>query len=577
VHAFVARKIDTVAVLRCLGATSRQILGMYVTQAAAMGLLGAALGAVLGVVVQFALPPLVAGLLPVELETRPEAHAILTGVAVGAWVALIFALRPLLALRHVSPLQTLRRDVDSRVLRWRRDLPGILVVLAMAATLLLLALARASRAQTAVLMAAGTAACILALLASATLLSWIARRLVGRRWPYVARQGLSNLYRPGNQTRPVVLAIGFGALLVTTLQVVQQSVVRRFDTAARASRANVVLFDVQEDQASSLDSILRAHDVEVLQYAPIVTMRVAAIGGRSATQLLADTTDTLRARDPQLPRRWALRWEYRSTYRDTLTAGERVIDGEWFADAPVTDAALAQVSLEQGVARDLRVQVGDTITWDVQGAPVTSRVASIREVTWARFEPNFLAVFRPGALESAPKQFVFVGTTAGPEATARLQRAVVGVFPNVSSLDLSLIRDTVEGIVQRVSTAIRFLAFLALGMGVPVMLSAAAATRRERIREAVLLKTLGATRGVIARIMAAEYTALGLLGSLTGVLLATAAGWALLRYVFELPFAVALVWPLVITLGLTLLTLGLGMLGAREVFARTPMEALRSD
>jgi putative ABC transport system permease protein len=577
VHAFVARKIDTVAVLRCLGATSRQILAMYVTQAAVMGFIGAVLGAALGVVVQFALPPLVAGLLPIEVEARPEPYAIATGVAVGAWVALIFALRPLLALRHVSPLQTLRRDVDSRVLRWRRDLPGVLVVVAMAATLLLLALVRATRAQTAVLMAAGTAACILALLGSAALLSWIARRAIGARWPYVARQGVSNLYRPGNQTRPVVLAIGFGALLVTTLQVVQHSVVQRFETASRASRANVVLFDVQEDQALPLDSILQANEVEVLQRVPIVTMRVAAIRGRSATQLLADTTDTLRGRDPELPRRWALRWEYRSTYRDTLTAAERVVAGDWFAGTPQAADGFAEVSLEQGVARDLRVQVGDTITWDVQGAPVQSRVASIREVSWTRFEPNFLAVFRPGVLEPAPKQYVFVGTTAGPEATARLQRAVVAVFPNVSSVDLSLVRDTVEGIVRRVSTAIRFLALLALGMGVPVMLSAAASTRRERIREAVLLKTLGATRGVVARILATEYAALGLLGSLTGVLLATAAGWALVHYVFKLPFAIVLVWPVLIAAGLTALTLVLGMLGAREVFARTPMEALRRD
>ncbi|HEX6251136.1 MAG TPA: FtsX-like permease family protein [Gemmatimonadaceae bacterium] len=570
VHAFVARKIDTAAVLRCLGASSRQVLAMYVSQAAVMGVIGAAIGALLGVAVQLALPGLAAGLLPVDVTPRPEPRAILLGLGVGAWVALIFALRPLLALRHVSPLQTLRRDVDSRVLRMGRDPAGIVVTLTIIASVLGIAFARTSEPRAALAMAGGTAAAIALLMASAWLLSWLARRFVRARWPYVVRQGLSNLYRPGNQTRAVMLALGFGAFLVTTLQVVQTSVLRRFDFAAAASRANTVFFDVQEDQISGLDSLVRASGAEVLQSVPIVTMRIASVGERRAREMLADTN-----RAPGQGR-WALRWEYRSTYRDSTTAGERVVEGEWFSATPPADG-IAELSLEQDIARDLRVKVGDVIVWDVQGVEIPARVTSLREVTWARFEPNFFAVFRPGALDDAPKQFVMVGRTAGQSATATLQRAVVARYPNISSIDLSLIRETVDRIVGRVSAAIRFLAVLGLVMGIPVMLSAIAATRRERVREAVLLKTLGATRGVVARIMAAEYFALGLLGSLTGVLLATAAAWGLVHFVFELPFAAALVWPAAIVLAMTVLTVVIGMLGAREVFARTPMEALRDN
>lgn len=570
VHAFVARKIDTAAVLRCLGASSRQVLAMYVSQAAVMGVIGAAIGAMLGVAVQLSLPGLAAGLLPVDVTPRPEPRAILLGLGVGAWVALIFALRPLLALRHVSPLQTLRRDVDSRVLRMGRDPAGIIVSLTIVASVLGIAFARTSEPRAALAMAAGTAAAIALLMASAWLLSWLARRFVRARWPYVVRQGLSNLYRPGNQTRAVMLALGFGAFLVTTLQVVQTSVLRRFDFAAAASRANTVFFDVQEDQIGGLDSLVRASGAEVLQSVPIVTMRIASVGERRAREMLADTN-----RGPGQGR-WALRWEYRSTYRDSTTAGERIVEGEWFSTTPPADR-IAELSLEQDIARDLRVKVGDVIVWDVQGVEIPARVTSLREVTWARFEPNFFAVFRPGSLDAAPKQFVMVGRTAGQAATATLQRAVVARYPNISSIDLSLIRETVDRIVGRVSAAIRFLAVLGLVMGIPVMLSAIAATRRERVREAVLLKTLGATRGVVARIMAAEYFALGLLGSLTGVLLATAAAWGLVHFVFELPFAAALVWPAAIVLAMTALTVVIGMLGAREVFARTPMEALRDN
>ncbi|CAN5265169.1 ABC transporter permease [soil metagenome] len=568
VHAFVARKIDTAAVLRCLGASSGQVLSMYVSQAAIMGVIGAAIGAVLGVGVQMVLPTLATGLLPVDVTPRPEPRAILLGLGVGAWVALIFALRPLLALRHVSPLQTLRRDVDSTVLRMSRDPAGLFVTLTIVASVLGIAYARASEPRFALAIAGGTAGAIVLLMGSAWLLSWLARRFVRARWPYVVRQGLSNLHRPGNQTRAVMLALGFGAFLVTTLQVVQSSVLRRFDFAAAETRANTVFFDVQEDQVAGLDSLVRSGGAEVLQSVPIVTMRIASIGERRASEMLADTN-----RAPGQGR-WALRWEYRSTYGDSLRSGNRIVDGEWFSATPPADG-IAEVSLEQDIAGDLRVRVGDVITWDVQGVEIASRVTSLREVTWARFEPNFFVIFRPGALDAAPKQFVIVGRTDGPAATARLQRTVVASYPNISSIDLSLVRETVDRIVSRVSAAIRFLAVLGLAMGIPVMLSAIAATRRERVREAVLLKTLGATRGVVARIMAAEYFALGLLGSLTGVLLATVAAWGLVHFVFELPFAAALVWPAAIVVTMTALTMVIGMLGAREVFARTPMDALR--
>jgi putative ABC transport system permease protein len=570
VHAFVARKIDTVAILRCVGATGSQVLTMYVAQAAVMGVAGAVLGAMLGVLVQMALPRVTQGFLPVDVTVRPEPAAIFLGIAVGAWVALIFALRPLLRLRHISPLQTLRRDVDAQVLRGRpRDVAGIVVTVAIVASVLAVSFARATDATTAIAIALGTAIAIGALLASGGGLSTLARRLVRARWPYTARQGLSNLYRPGNQTRPVILALGFGAFLVTVLQLVQSNMLRRFEVAAAATGVNVVFFDVQEDQTRGLDSLLRAHGEQVLQQVPVVHMRLAALGSRRVSDLLADT-----ARKGK-PWRWALRWEYRSTYRDSLTAGEHIVEGRWFSGPMHPDTA--QISLEEDLANDLGVGVGDLIIWDVQGTEIPARITSLRQVTWARFEPNFFAVFRPGILDTAPKQFVFTARTAGSNATARLQRAVVARYPNISSVDLSLVRQTVDTIVARVTAAMRFLAALSLLMGVPVILSAVAATRRDRIREAVLLKTLGATRATVIRILAAEYAALGILGSMTGVVLAAAAAWALVHYVFKLPFALSFSAPLAIAAAMTGLTVTIGMLAAREVFARTPMDALREN
>ncbi|HKN58859.1 MAG TPA: FtsX-like permease family protein [Gemmatimonadaceae bacterium] len=574
VRAFVERKIDTVAVLRCLGASSGQVLAIYVAQAAAMGIVGAAAGAAIGVAVQFILPHVLTDFLPIDVHVSLVPLAVLTGLGVGGWIALIFALRPLLALRNVSPLQTLRRDTDANVLRMRwTDAPRLLVNAAMVLSVVAIALARARTARQAISMSAATGIAILALAASAALLSWAARKGLRSRWPYVVRQGVANLYRPGNQTRAVILALGFGAFLVSTLYLVQNNILRRFTVAAAESRGNVVFFDIQQDQQSGLDSLVRKSGHEVVQVAPVVTMRISSINGKSVTELNPPA-----GVQPRQPRRatWALRREFRSTYRDKPAASETIVAGKWFSDSSLKAVHdTGEVSLEDGIAKELLVKLGDIITWNVQGVDIPTRITSLRKVTWTRFEPNFFAVFAPPVLRGAPNQYVLLAQVKDPTAVALLQRAVVNRFPNVSSIDLTAIKRTVDRIVARVSLAIRFIALFSLAVAIPVLFSAVSATRRARVREGVLLKTLGATRGQIARILLAEYSLLGLLGGLTGMLLSIAGGWAVVRYIFKTPFAPP-IGPVTgiaaVVVGLTLL---IGLLAGRDVFKETPITALR--
>ena len=569
VHAFVARKIDTVAVLRCLGATSRQVLIIYVLQAAVMGLVGAAVGAALGVAIQYALPLTVRDFLPVDVTVSLAPKAILVGLALGVWVAMVFALRPLLALRNVSPLQALRRDLDSAPLTaGLRDWPRALVNLALAASVVALAAWRSPTLKTALWMSAGIAAVLVVLLLSAIVLSAIARRALRAGWPYVVRQGVANLYRPANQTRAVVLSLGFGAFLITTLYLVQANLLRQFDLTTSSARGNLLFFDVQDDQDAGVESIVRNAGYNVVQSTPIVTMRIKTVAGRTIAEILTDTTRRGGA--------WALRREYRSTYRDTIQSSERVVAGRWFGETPARDSQpTAEVSLEQDVAKELRVKIGDVVVWDVQGVEVPARVTSLRDVEWARFEPNFFAVFAPGALEKAPKQFVLLTNVPDGVSAVRVQRSVVQRYPNVSAIDLSVIRKTISEIVDRVSMAIRFLAVFSLAMGIPVLFSAVAATRRERVREGVLLKTLGATQGQIRRILFAEYALLGVLGSLTGMVLSFGGAWGLLKYVFHRPFSPATVPAVLIAAAMVLVTVSIGVLSGRDVFRTTPMAALR--
>jgi putative ABC transport system permease protein len=559
VRAFVRRKVETVAILRCLGATSRQILVIYVGQAAVMGLVGAAAGAVFGVGLQFGLPLAIRDFLPVDVTPHLVSGAIGFGLALGLWVALWFALRPLLALGSISPLAALRREYSDEKLREGR---AIIPALVLAATVLALSVARAPRPRLGIGIAIGIGVVLLALWAGAVLLSWLARRITRSGWPYVIRQGVANLYRPANQTRAVVLSLGFGAFLIATLYLVHTNVLRELNVATDSSRGNVLFFDVQADQAPGIEDMVGRSIVET---APLVTMRIASIDGVPVTTLQRSHRGA----------GWALRREYRSTYRDTLVSSEHVVAGHWFGRDPPGDTA--ELSLEADVAHELGVTLGSRITWDVQGVSVATRLTSLRDVDWARFEPNFFAVFPNGVLERAPHQVVILANVPDPAALSRLQRAVVDRYPNVSSVDLTLVRDTIGRIVRKVTLAIRLMAIFCLALAIPVLFSSASTSRRDRVREGVLLKTLGASRAQIRAIMLAEYAALGLVGALTGVLLSFAAAWALLKYGFESSFTPAILPALAIALICAALAIVIGLLGSRDVFSETPLGALRAE
>ena len=502
------------------------------------------------------------------------------------WVALLFALRPLVALRRVSPLQALRREPDADALgRARRDPLRLLLSLAIGVSVLELGLSRANTVQRGLGFTFAIGAAIGILWLTAAGLSWAARHALRPSWPFPIRQGIASLYRPGNQTRAVILALGFGVFLMGTLYQVQHNILRSLDLRLGEARANVVFFDVQESQRAGIDSIIHSSHDELIDETPIVAMRIAAVNGRPTAEIIAElekqratrgnapsaARDSSRGRGARSP--WPLRREFRSTFRDTVTASEHLVSGKWF-NLNRTDST-GEVSLDVSVAKELGVKLADTITWNVQGVLIPTVITSLREVKWQSFSPNFFAVFDPKSLASAPKQFAILVHAPTPTDVARLQRDVVAGFPTISSLDLTLVQKTVASVLGKVTMAVRFLALISLALGVPVLFSAVAATRRERLREGVLLKTLGATRRQIGRIMLAEYVLLGTLGALTGVVLSTAASWALVHSMFKLAFVPALAPALLVAVAMIALAVAIGLMTGRDVFAETPMAALR--
>jgi putative ABC transport system permease protein len=565
---FIRQRLDTIAVLRCLGATGARVLAVYGAEAAGMALAGSLLGAVAGVLFQEALPGLLADLLPVDVETSLSGSAIALGVGMGLWVACVFALFPLLGVRRVPPLAALRRDYETGPRP--RDPWRWLLALALAASTVALASLQVGSGRQGAIFAGGVAVALLVLWAASWGLVRAARRWLPGGLPYLWRQGFSNLHRPSNQTVTVVLAIGFGAFLLGTLILVQLNLLDQLRLTGGPARPNLVLFDIQPDQLPAVERALGEAGLSASEPVPIVPMRIASVKGRPVQRLLADTG---------LQAAWALRREYRSTYRDSLVGSERLAAGAWWTPRTVGSNGdpVPRISVESGLAEEIGIGVGDEIVWDVQGIRIPTRVASLREVDWARFEPNFFVVFEPGSLEGAPHTLVTLTRIERPADRGAFQRRLAERLPNVTTLDLSVVQEALERLVDRVVLAIRFMAGFTLATGTLVLVGALATSRFQRIREGALLRTLGATRSQIFRIVLAEYFALGTMAAVVAALLSLAAAWALAKWVFEGRFSPQPMSLVALVLGVVILTVLVGLLNSREVIRRTPLEVLRGE
>ncbi|MEZ4412949.1 MAG: FtsX-like permease family protein [Gemmatimonadales bacterium] len=571
VHVLIRQKMDTIAVLRCLGGSSRQVFALFLVQAAGIGLIGSTVGAAIGLAVQQALPRVLGDFLPVTVTPAVSWPALATGLGLGLWTAVAFALIPLLGIRKISPLATLRRPYEAEA-RPARDRWTILAIAVLMASVVLMAMVQAGNAFRGAAFAAGIGVALAGLWLSAFTLVRGLRKSFPHRLAYVWRQGLANLYRPANQTVSVVLSLGFGTFLLATLLLVQHNLLRSLRVDGSSRRPNLILFDIQPDQAAGVDSLLRARGLDPTPAVPIVPMRIQSINGKAVQDYSRDTTEV-----EGRPAGWALRREYRSTYRDSVVGSERVVLGKWWG--PGTDSAGAPVSIsvEVGLAEELGVSIGDQITWDVQGVPIPSRVTSLREVDWARFETNFFVVFRPGALEAAPQTLVTLVRVDSASQRGLIQRAVVEQFANISALDLSTVQRALDDILGKVGAAIRFMAFFTLAAGLVVLLGSLATSRAQRLRETVLLKTLGASRAQVTRVAVSEYLALGTLAALAGLVLALGSGWALAHWLFETKFAIPAGPMLLLAAGVVALTVGVGLWSSVDLFRRTPLDALRNE
>ena len=561
IHTHVKQKLPSVAVLRCLGATNAQTFAIYLAQSMALGAIGAGGGAALGVVVQIGLPRVLADFLPLPVDFGIAWGAVLESMVAGFGICVLFALLPLLAVRSISPLVAIRAFVQPAT---RRDFAqwGAIALLVLGIGGFLVR--HTERLRDAAGFGAGLLVAFLTLAGAARMLVWMTRRFIGPSLPYVWRQGLANLHRPGNRTLLLLTSLGLGTFLIVTLMLVQRTLLTQLVSSRQDNRANTILFDIQTDQKEAVAALLKEQGLPVLDQAPVVTMRLQSIKG-------IDVEDQLSRKTNGIPN-WVLRREFRSTYRDTLSESEKLTAGSWPQKA--TNDVIP-VSLDVGIAKDLRVTMGDKIVWDVQGVPMVTRVAALREVDWRRVQPNFFVVFPPESLQAAPSFHIMTTRAESTEVSANLQRAIAQKFPTISTIDVTLILQTIDSVLGKVAFVIQFMALFTVLTGLLVLTGAILTGRFQRVQESVLLRTLGATRSQVRHILLVEYAALGVLAGLTGVLLSVGGAWALSRFVFQVEFVLP-VMVIVVSLGtVSLLTMAIGWFGSRGVLDEPPLVILR--
>ncbi len=565
VQLYLRDKIEIVALFRCLGASSRKASLVFWIQILLAAAAGATVGLLCGVAIQQVLPKLIQPFLPFTINHFIHPPSLLEAWSFGLLLAFLFSLLPLLPLRKIAPLRVLRSTGESPT---SRDYLQYALLGVIGIVLLLYCLLQVSIWWHAFVFAGGLLLALLIIAAIGWSLREILRHLVLSGMPFPLRQGLGNLYRPQNRTLFLTVCLGAGVFLIFSLYLIQDAMLQQSDFRDREGEPNLLFYDIQEDQQQGMRSLLEEAGLDIIEDAPVVTMRLHSVNGRNLREL---------RNDPEKPvDNWILNREWRSTYRDQPGMAESVVAGEFVGEWPAWEEPVP-LSLEEGIAQDLHIELGDRLVFDVQGILIECEVASLRSVEWARMRPNFFAVFPTGVLEAAPTWYMAVTYSPDPSVTASLQREMVRLYPNIATVDLRIILTTLTDILGRVAFVIQFLSIFTILTGLIVLVGTIISSRYQRIRESAILRTLGASRRQIQWILVVEYLILGALAGAAGVILATAAAWGLGVYFFSMEFSIPWIGCGVAILFSSLLTLGAGLFTCRGIASRSPLLLIREE
>ncbi len=565
IHIYVREKIASIAIMRCLGVKAYEAFLIYLIQIIGIGLIGSILGAALGTGVQHLLPVVFKDFLPISVTTDISWAAVWQGVVLGVTISILFALLPLIAIRRISPLNTLRMSYEN--INLLRDPFRWLVYAVILAFIAIFTHSQIDGWQACTFFTIGIVVAYYILVGIARLLMYVTRVFIKSSWSYVWRQGFANLYRPNNQTIVLIVSIGLSTAFICTLFFIQGILIKQVSLSASGNQANMILFDIQVKQKDALAELTKKEHLPLIQQVPVVSLRIDKFNGK--TQELAKKDSSMKHS------MWLFRNEFRVTYRDTLTPTEKIASGDWIGKAPANGDV--PISIDDRFAKGMKLKIGDKIVFNVQGIPINARVASTREVNWNRMQTNFIFLFPKGVLDDAPQFYAFGTHVPNKQVSARYQQHVVRAFPNVSMIDLGFILSILEDLMDKVGSIIRFMAMFSIVTAIVVLIASVRISKYQRIQESVLLRTMGASRRQIFSITTIEYLFLGGLSAFTGILIALAGSWLLAKYNFQVPFSANPVPPLLLFLTIAALTIIIGLLNSRGTLTKPPLEILRGE
>jgi putative ABC transport system permease protein len=550
---YAARHIDTVALMKCMGASQAFVLAISIIELTLLAVFAVAIGALLGYLAQSGLAWVLRDFIRTAL---PAASLAPLPIALGTVLAMLigFALPPLLQLKSTPPARVLRKSVSAPPLRY-----GSSYVLALAALFAILwSLVRDTELVLWVL--AGTLGVGLVLTLAGYGLVRLTGRLrggVGVAWRY----GLANVSRRGGGSVVQIVAFGLGLMVLLLLAVVRSDLLADWRRSLPADVPNNFLINISPEERQPLEDFFRLHGLGQPAMYPMVRARITAINSQPS--------GSLKFRDSG---RGFLEREQNLTWSAALMEDNQLVAGSWWTPAD-TGKHLVSISTEYQEA--LHLQMGDKLSFDVAGEPLTVQVASIRKIRWDSFRPNFFLVFPPGLLDGAAGTYmtsVFLTPAQRPALVDLVRR-----FPTISVFDVDAILKQIRDIMDRASLAVQYVFLFTLAAGVVVLLAAVQSTRDERRYESAILRTLGASRGTVLQGVAAEFAALGFLSGTLGAFGATGVGWVLARWLFSLQYTLdPWVWVVGLVCGTILVGLS-GTVATRRVVNTPPVHTLRDD
>jgi len=569
-HAHLEQRMDMLAILKAVGANSTDLLRIFLVQTLGLGLAGGILGVAAGAGVMAALPAVFGKLLPVHAVLGFPWRSIAAGLGTGLLTTLLFCLPPLLDVRAVRPVLVLRRLVEQGpggfrewLARWwaRRLQLGISVLVVIALGAIAWGLSDSVKVGGWFALLFTIALVVLLILAAVALrtMRFVLNR-VRLRLPSSLRHGLANLYRPGNQSAAVLAALGTGVMLILAVYLMQGSLLRDLRETASPKLPNVFVIDVTTDEVDGLRDFFK-HQLgasQQLDLMPVVTGRFVSLNGKTPDQL----------KGAHFPRRMLENAEL--SWADTPPPGDKVTQGKWW-----THANAAEMAIGEGVAKRLQVGVGSSVEVEVNGTTHQLKVAAIYRADGEHPGARVSFVLPSGQLKDATATWYGGAHIDGKQIPA-MERALFAAYPTVTVINIADVLDRIESVVDQITFVVRFLAGFSIVAGLMILASSIASSRFRRMREAVVLKTLGATRMRIIRTFSVEFSVLGLLAGSVGVVFANVLTRVLLH---RLEVAYRIDWSatLAALAGTAILATATGWIASNRILGLRPLEVLREE